>query len=147
MKSSNHNVEGVHHIAFAVRDVEKTMAHWSKAFNLEGKIMEFDDHKKGTIYLGDIMFAFIEYTEPNQRFTEFLDEHGEGLHHLALKIDDIEDFSDHLQGSGFSLLYDGPQDAGVGLCNFLSKEDVHADIEIVEPDERDEKLQKDVLGN
>ena len=138
--------KGVHHIAFAVFDAEQTLKDWQAALGLEGRVYTFNDHKKATLYVGGVMFAFIEYTVKNDRFSGFLEQHGEGLHHIALAVDDLEFASRRVVESGFRMQFGTPQDAGVGTCDFVANGDLHAVVELVQPDERSEAMQVEVSG-
>jgi len=56
--------------------------------------------------------ATIELLEPldeNSDLSAFLAKHGEGLHHLALKVDDVAAALDDASARGFRLLDTGPK--------------------------------------
>ena len=140
-------VTKIHHVAFAVKDAEKALGSWERALGLKGKVYVFPDHKKGTLYIGDTMFAFIEYTTPTPRFTAFLNKHGEGLHHIALEVNNLSVATEKVKGAGLRMVYDDPGDAGIGICNFIVAEDMHADVELVEPDQRNTAMRQEVTGD
>jgi catechol 2,3-dioxygenase-like lactoylglutathione lyase family enzyme len=139
-------VRGIHHIAFAVHDAEQTLKDWESALGLKGRMYEFPDHKKGTLYIGGSMFAFIEYTVENERFSEFLRKHGEGLHHIALEVEDLDSASQRVVKSGFHMQFGSPQDAGIGTCDFVVDRELHAAVELVQPDDRSDAMRAEVTG-
>jgi len=147
MATQDTSVRGIHHIAFAVHDAEQALMDWERALGLKGRMYVFPDHKKGTLYVGDSMFAFIEYTVENERFSEFLRSRGEGLHHIALEVDDLGFASQRVVEGGFHMQFGSPQDAGVGTCDFVADEELHAAVELVQPDERSDAMRAEVTGD
>jgi len=48
-------------------------------------------------------------TEENSPIRKFIDKHGQGLHHLALKVNDIERKLKELKSKGYRLIDETPR--------------------------------------
>ena len=116
-KSINKN--GFIQINIIVRDIETAAEKWAQVLGVEKpeiRPMHLEGGENYT-YRGEpvsceILFAVIEMNgfvlEPHQvingpsTFREFLDKHGEGVHHIGFEVgDDRDEVIDHLKGLGF----------------------------------------------
>lgn len=57
--------------------------------------------------VGDVMYELIQPVQGPSSYEEFLNERGEGLHHLGYFVDDIDEAIKEMEGKGFSLLQSG----------------------------------------
>jgi methylmalonyl-CoA/ethylmalonyl-CoA epimerase len=57
--------------------------------------------------IGDITLELIEPLKGRSVYSEHLEAHGEGLHHLAFAVDEYESARNHLENSGFTELQAG----------------------------------------
>ncbi|MBA7709050.1 hypothetical protein ES703_117957 [subsurface metagenome] len=97
---------GVDHITFAVRDLERTLSFVEKV--LGGKYLFEIRREEGRILaiyqIGDKIIAFA--TEPIEGkgfMAQFLRQRGEGLHHIALSVDDLDDFKQVMLANGIKI--------------------------------------------
>jgi len=58
---------------------------------------------------GDSKIELLESTSEHGVLKKFIDKRGEGLHHIALEVDDLEAEMARLQQQGFTLLNDKPK--------------------------------------
>ena len=69
---------------------------------------------------GETKIELLESTDPEGVIARFIEKKGEGLHHIAFDVTDIEAEMKRLQGEGFVLLNDKPkQGADNKLVCFL----------------------------
>ena len=61
-----------------------------------------------TAKLGSWEFELIENLRGESIYQEFLDEHGEGVQHIGMIVDDFDKACAHLVESGFTLVMGGP---------------------------------------
>jgi methylmalonyl-CoA/ethylmalonyl-CoA epimerase len=116
-------------VGIVVRDIERTSEAYARAFGIEKPKWSWTDgyDKAGTEYRGApsparSKLAFmrfgsldIELIEPDSgpsTWREFLDEHGEGVHHLALVIDGMKEHVGRAGAAGMGLLQKGEYDGG-----------------------------------
>lgn len=134
-------IVGVQHIGVAVEHFESASERFEKVFGLkardsrddQGGGMQYD----GRIFLGnDCWFHVVENWNPESRVYRFLQEHGEGLEHIALKTDDIEADVQHLRDIGVPLYKDKIFDAEDGFEAFVYPDQTPGvTVELIEPHE------------
>ena len=82
------------HIGIAVANLEDALATYKKAYGLEPISIETYEEVEVTIAyipLGAFQIHLLTPTEPGAgSFGKFLDEKGEGLHHIGLGVDNLE---------------------------------------------------------
>ncbi len=104
---------GIQHIGVAVRDLEKSLAAWSALFGARPGPVE-ENAERG-VRLALLQFdegPVVELISPlDERSTvaRFLEKHGEGIHHFALDVDDIEAAMVELKKRGLELVFEEPQ--------------------------------------
>jgi methylmalonyl-CoA/ethylmalonyl-CoA epimerase len=80
--------------------------------------------KLALIQVGDVLVEFIQPTSHDDPlgFAEFLREKGEGFHHMAYEVKDIENALDLLRKNGIRLIDEKPKPGAEGLIAFVDKE-------------------------
>jgi methylmalonyl-CoA/ethylmalonyl-CoA epimerase len=63
--------------------------------------------KLALAYKGDVMYELIESVDGPNIYEEFLEEHGEGLHHLGYYVDDIQAEITTMEQLGFPMIQSG----------------------------------------
>jgi catechol 2,3-dioxygenase-like lactoylglutathione lyase family enzyme len=63
-------------------------------------------------YFGPMRVELIEVIEGDSIYADFVKDHGYGLHHFGLLVDDMEETISKAEEAGFSMIQDG---AGFGL--------------------------------
>jgi len=119
-KSETHKftLETVDHIGIVVRDCEKVIETWGRMFGIgpwtfttntgtdaEGNPMEV---KLAFAYMGDLEIELIEIKKGKILHSEFLEEHGEGLHHLGFFVDDVDGEAAKLVEQGAEIIIQRP---------------------------------------
>jgi len=139
------------HVGIVVKDLDKTVDFYSRAFGWgPWKRVHVDNRKaemrgKSTWYAGDRAFVklggvSLEIGETNQGesvHTEMMRNKGEGLHHLAFYVDDLEKEIDKLAKMGIPILMTAYTDDRKHAYVYLNTEEV-GNI-IIELNQRPEK--------
>lgn len=116
----------IDHIGIVVRSVEKSLGIYTDALGLTVAEIEENETfgvKIAFIPVGDTLVELIEPLKEKTMAAQFLAEKGEGLHHIAFKVDDIEATLNKLKSLGVKLLHETPQPGGRGaLVAFLHPE-------------------------
>ncbi|OGD21925.1 MAG: methylmalonyl-CoA epimerase [Candidatus Aminicenantes bacterium RBG_16_63_16] len=108
---------GVQHIGVAVRNLEASLAAWETLFGARAGPIEVN-FERG-VRLAVLSFEEgpeVELVTPldgNSTVARFLERRGEGLHHLALEVDDIEAAMAELRRNDVELVSETPQ-SGMG---------------------------------
>jgi len=59
--------------------------------------------------IGNVMFELMEPTSDNGVMADFIKRHGEGLHHIALKVTDLEDTLANMKQNKIRLIDENPR--------------------------------------
>ncbi len=110
------------HVGVAVKSVEQMLAIYSKIGKFEVRQTEVPGQKAKVALLkaGDTSVEFLEPTSEDSSLAKFIRERGEGLHHIAFGVDDIEKTTADLRAQGFRFIYDRAVDGKFGSkVNFM----------------------------
>jgi methylmalonyl-CoA/ethylmalonyl-CoA epimerase len=58
---------------------------------------------------GDTKIELLESTDDNSAISKFIEKKGEGVHHIAFEVENIESEMERLKNEGFILLNDQPK--------------------------------------
>ena len=97
----------IDHIAIAVNDVETAAKEYQDALgvdSVEFETVETEGVKVAIIHLSNGRIELMQPTNDNSPIKKFLEKKGEGLHHMALETDDIEDEVSRMEGCGIQFL-------------------------------------------
>lgn len=110
----------IHHIGVAVKSLERAQL-WNQFFNLETEeIKEIPDQKVKIAFIpiGEVK---IELLEPlgEGAVSRFLEKRGEGIHHIAVQVEDIEDVLTRMKDAGLALIDETPRKGAEGKIAFV----------------------------
>ena len=100
-------LENVDHIGIAVKDLDEAMKLYRGTFGLEPTLVYESAFTKARIaffQIGDTKIELIQPVEPESVMGKFLEKQGEGIHHLAYTVKDIEESLRELEESGVRLI-------------------------------------------
>ena len=83
----------IDHIAIAVNSVDEALKDYQSALTidrLELEVVPNEKVKVAMLELEDTRIELMEPTSPDSPIKKFLNERGEGIHHIAITADDIE---------------------------------------------------------
>lgn len=84
----------VDHIAIAVKNVEEAVKNYQNILNIDKiELEEVPSEKVRVVMLNleDTRIELLEPTAENSPISKFLNEKGEGIHHIAITADNIEE--------------------------------------------------------
>ncbi|GAF76400.1 unnamed protein product [marine sediment metagenome] len=85
-------IRKIDHVGIVVRDLDKAIKLYSEAFGFKVKMIEVMKENQTRIALipvGEVLLELIEPTGPG-RAQRFLEEQGEGFHHICFRVQDID---------------------------------------------------------
>ena len=147
-------IVGTHLVAqvgFIVKDVEAAKKKWAEFLGLEipptQPIGSYETTQ--TVYQGQpapeayCWMAFfdvgpglqLELIQPNDKpstWRSFLDEHGEGIHHVAFQVRDSKACVARAEATGLKLVQHGVYGDGSGEYNYLDAPDLKCVVELLE---------------
>ena len=102
----------VEHIGIAVSNLESGNALYEKLLGkAHYKIEEVASEKVNTSFfqVGESKIELLEPTTEDSVIAKFIEKRGEGLHHIAFEVEDIEAEMERLKSEGFRLLNEAPK--------------------------------------
>lgn len=120
----------IDHVGIAVSNLDESVKKYKKQFNVEVKyIEELEDISVRIAFIpvGEVMLELIEPLIPGKgRMAEFLGKNGEGFHHIAYRVDNLEALLIKMQQEGIKLRDNKPRPGGGGSwIAFLSPEETN----------------------
>lgn len=126
----------INHIGIAVSSIEDKLKLYTDALGLKLQDIEIvADQKVKTaiIPVGESKIELIESTDPEGPIARHIEKRGEGMHHLALEVDDIEAALAMLAKKGVPLIDTQPRTGVEGTrIAFLHPKDSRVLLELVE---------------
>jgi methylmalonyl-CoA epimerase len=95
------------HVGIAVTDLDAALAFFRDALGLHVETSEEILSQRVRAHFlkaGSSSLEFLESTAPDSPIGKFLERRGPGLHHVALRVDDIEAALENLRGRGVRLI-------------------------------------------
>ena len=108
----------IDHIGVAVRNIDEALAFWEKTMGIKCEgVEEVKEQKVKTAFLPlkDTEIELLEGTSEDSPVSKFIEKKGEGIHHLAIRVDNIEEALEELKSKGVRLIDEKPRD-GAGGC-------------------------------
>jgi len=106
----------INHIGIAVKSVDDAVKLYTDVLGLKVENIEViadQNAKTAIIPVGESKIELIESTDPEGAIAKFIENRGEGLHHLALEVSNIKDALSTLVDKGVVLIDEKPR-KGVG---------------------------------
>jgi methylmalonyl-CoA/ethylmalonyl-CoA epimerase len=102
----------IEHIGIAVKDLATSVPLFEKLLNSQcykTELVESEQVSTAFLKSGDTKIELLEGTDPEGVIAAFIARKGEGVHHIAFEVEDIEAEMARLSSSGFILLNDRPK--------------------------------------
>ncbi|HHY62389.1 MAG: methylmalonyl-CoA epimerase [Bacillota bacterium] len=116
-------VKSVDHIGIAVADLEEALKLYTETFGLElqgTEVVEEQKVKVAFLPIGDTEIELLESTDPEGPIAKFIEKRGQGIQHIALRVDDIDAALDKMRAEGIRLIDEKPRyGAGGARIAFL----------------------------
>jgi methylmalonyl-CoA/ethylmalonyl-CoA epimerase len=105
------------HVAIAVTDLEQAVALYHTRYGvspLHRETVEAQGVEEAMIPIGGSFLQLLRPLAPDTPVGRFIDRHGEGLHHVAFAVLDLEQALGHLRSEGAELIDETPRPGGRG---------------------------------
>ena len=108
----------IEHIGIAVSDLKNAIRYYEEVLGLECySIEEVEDQKVRTAFfrIGETKIELLESTDPEGPVGKYIEKRGEGIHHIALATDDVENALREAESKGIELIDKQPRKGAEGL--------------------------------
>jgi methylmalonyl-CoA/ethylmalonyl-CoA epimerase len=108
----------IDHIGIATNGIDDAAKWWREVLGLDcGETEEVAEQKVrvAMLTLGESSIELLEPTSPDSPISKFLDQRGPGIHHIAVRVDDIRDTLAKMKERGARLIDEQPR-TGAGGC-------------------------------
>lgn len=102
----------IEHLGIAVKSLEQSIPLYEKLLNTSCyKTESVESERVNTAFFqtGESKIELLESVDPEGVIAKFIEKKGEGLHHVAFEVEDIEAEMKRLQQEGFELLHEEPK--------------------------------------
>ncbi len=100
-------LEKVEHIALAVADLDEAVDFYTRVWGLElehREVVEDQGVEEAMLRLGESFIQLLAPLSADSTVAKFIEKRGEGLHHIAYQVDDIEEALKSLKKAGVQLI-------------------------------------------
>ncbi len=107
----------IEHVALAVADLDAAVEHYEKVWGLtvsHRERVEDQGVEEAMLPLGESFLQLLGPTSPDTTVGKFVTRRGEGLHHVAYEVDDLEAALAELKDEGVPLIDEVPRRGGRG---------------------------------
>jgi methylmalonyl-CoA epimerase len=125
----------VDHIGIAVHSIEKARMPYETIGLAVTRVMDVPTRPLRVAFLpvGDTEVELLEPTSDDSDMARYLDEHGEGIHHICFEVDDVDAAVAAAKAKGMRLVDEVPRQGASGRIAFLHPSSTHGvRIEFVE---------------
>ena len=105
-------MEKLEHIGIAVKDLRTANALFSSLLGSDPyKVEEVESEGVRTSFfkISGVKIELLESTRPDSAIARFIEKRGEGIHHLAFEVGNIESSIDDYEAKGFQLINKMPK--------------------------------------
>ena len=102
------SIKRIDHVAIAVRDVAQATEQYVKLLNAVHIRTETLREKAGMVkvaymQIGENVLSLVQSLEEDGFINQHIAKHGEGLHHMGLEVDNLEEFIQDVEGKGYKI--------------------------------------------
>ena len=102
----------INHIGIAVNNIDQALKLYTEVLGLSLKEIEVVEEQRtrtAILPVGESKIELLESTDPEGPIAKYIEKFGEGMHHLALEVSDIEDALSKISQSGIPLIDETPR--------------------------------------
>jgi methylmalonyl-CoA/ethylmalonyl-CoA epimerase len=119
----------IEHIAIAVKNLNESIKFYEDIFGLKCYAIEtIEDQKVTTAFfqIGDTKIELLESTDIDGPVAKFIEKKGEGIHHIAFAVNNIEKKLKEIESKGIKLIDSKPRKGAESLeIAFLHPKSTH----------------------
>ena len=131
------SVRRVSHLGLAVRDLDAAVAAYEAALGVTARregVLESEGIEAATFHIGDVEIELMQPTGGDTPVGRFIAKRGEGIHHVAYEVDDVQESLDGMRAAGLEVAGEARPGLGGRKAAFVHPRSLHGVLtELVEP--------------
>jgi len=115
-------IKKIDHVAVVVRSIEASLPFYERMLGIKCAMVKevpTDGVRIAFLPLGESEIELVEPVDPNSGVARFLESRGEGLHHICLDVDDIDQEIKALAEKGAALIDKAPREGAAAMVAFM----------------------------
>ena len=112
------NLTHIEHLGIAVKSLETAIPYYESVLGLKCyAVEEVAEQKVKTAFfkVGQTKIELLESTDPEGPVGKFIEKKGEGIHHIAFAVPDVQAALDEAESKGVKLIDKAPRGGAEGL--------------------------------
>ncbi len=105
-------MDKIEHIGIAVKSLAESEKIFEDVLGVSSyKLEEVKSENVNTLFyqIGESKIELLEATSEDSPIAKFIEKRGEGLHHIAFHVEDIQKKIDELKEKGYRMIHDVPK--------------------------------------
>jgi methylmalonyl-CoA/ethylmalonyl-CoA epimerase len=105
-------MQKIEHIGIAVKSLRDSISLYEKLLNTtcyKTELVESEQVETAFFKTGESKIELVSSTHEDGVIAKYIEKRGEGMHHIAFAVDDIEAEMQRLKNEGFTLLNEKPK--------------------------------------
>jgi methylmalonyl-CoA/ethylmalonyl-CoA epimerase len=107
----------IEHIGIAVKSLETAIPIYEKLLKTpcyKTEEVESEGVRTAFFKVGETKIELLEATQPDSAIAKYIEKKGEGIHHIAFDVNNVQLTLNDLKGQGFELINQTPKDGADG---------------------------------
>ncbi|MDR3254215.1 MAG: methylmalonyl-CoA epimerase [Synergistaceae bacterium] len=107
----------IDHVGIAVNSIDESLEFWEAALGVSRADVETVEAPKvrtASFQIKDSEVELLEATTPDSPVAKFIEKRGEGIHHIAIRVDDLEKALSEMENRGMKLIDEPPRKGARG---------------------------------
>lgn len=103
----------IEHLGIAVKSIQESASMYEKLLgkpSYKTEAVESEGVSTMFFQIGESKIELLEAISPNSPIAKFIEKKGEGIHHIAYDVTDINAELKRLKSEGFELIHEAPKD-------------------------------------
>jgi methylmalonyl-CoA/ethylmalonyl-CoA epimerase len=112
------NISHIEHVGIAVNNLQTAIPYYEEVLGLKCyNIEEITDQKVKTAFfkVGETKLELLEPTSEESSVAKFIEKKGEGVHHIAFRVDNVANALAECESKGIQLIDKTPRKGAEGL--------------------------------
>jgi len=128
MEDKKSYIQNIEEVVLAVEDMDESVKLYEDLFGIEFDTeweMPMDDMVVKSARIGETQFQIVKSTTPDGLIARFIQNNGEGIHHICFKVKDLKGMVDRLKSNGARIVPEEPIDFGGIAYAFVHPSSTH----------------------